>query len=133
MLAGLNNLAVTSTCEGNHPAYRAIVGIEAHSGFSFQPSRWLADVSPQLLDPQLSTAIANAKRMADRRRDLEAGLPPGLRFMKGWPPRVPDLEEARKIHRVRSALRSTHGLTDHWPNPGMIRERFAELHAAKAA
>ena len=133
VLAGLNNLAVSSTCEGNHPAYRAIVGIEARSGFSFQPGRWLADVSPHLLGPQLSTDVANAKRMGDRRRDLETGLPPDLRFTKGWPPRVPDLEEARTIHRVRSELTSTHGLTDHWPGPAMIRERFAELHAAKAA
>ena len=45
VLAGLNNLAVSSTCEGNHPAYRAIVGIEAKSDL-FQPGP-AADVSPQ--------------------------------------------------------------------------------------
>ena len=88
VLAGLNNLAVSSTCEGNHPAYRAIVGIEAKSGFSFQPGRWLADVSPQLLDAQGTAAIRKAKLMAERRRTIESELPNDLRFMKG-PPRVP--------------------------------------------
>ena len=133
VLAGLNNLAVSSTCEGNHPAYRAIVGIEAKSGFSFQPGRWLADVSPQLLDAQGTAAIRKAKLMAERRRTIESELPNDLRFMKGWPPRVPTLDEAHTIHRVRREMTTTHNLVNHWPDALTIRERFAELHAAKAA
>ena len=133
VLASLNNLAVSSQCEGNTPAYRAIVGLELLSGFSFQPARWLADVSPELLDPPARRSIESAKRKAEMRKQLECDLPPDLRFTKGWPPRIPNADEAEIIHRVRATICAHHRIEDHWPSPKAIRTRFAELHAAKAA
>ena len=32
--------------------------------------------------------------VAAERRRLEAAMPPDLRYVKGWPPRIPTIEEA---------------------------------------
>ena len=133
VLASLHNLAVSSQCNGNHPAYREIVGIELDSAFSFQPNRWLADVSPQILDSTQSGQIEAAKRDAERRRALESELPADLRFTRGWPPRIPTITEARTIAAVRAELTQRHRLENKWPTAEAVRERFGELHAAKTA
>ena len=132
VLAGINNLSVSSSCEGNYPAYRAIVDIEIKSGFSFQPNRWLADVSPQILTASQRRHVIEAKHNAEKRRDLESGLPGDLRFTRGWPPRIPSLEEAGTICRIRNEIAARHGIASKWATPRAVRERFAELHAAKS-
>lgn len=133
VLAGLNNLVVSSQCAGNHSAYRQIVDLELKSGFSFQPNRWLADVSPQVLQRQQQLQVVAAKQSAEARRQLEGQLPADLRFTRGWPPRIPTLDEATTICRVRTALTARHGLANKWATPAAVRERFAELHALQAA
>ena len=133
VLASLHNLAVSSQCDGNHPAYREIVGIELESAFSFQPNRWLADVSPDILASTQLGQIEAAKQDAKRRRELESGLPADLRFTLSWPPRIPTLSEAQTIASVRAELTQRHRLENRWPTAQAVRERFGELHAARAA
>ncbi|BBB14332.1 phosphoadenosine phosphosulfate reductase domain-containing protein [Sphingopyxis sp. FD7] len=133
VLAGLNNLMVSAQCEGNHPAYRSIVGIEINSGFSFQPGRWLGDIRPEILGSDQRRGLAAAKRLAVERRTLESRLPADLRFTKGWPPRIPAHDEAETICSVRGTLTSRLRIANRWPTARAVRERFAELHAAKAA
>lgn len=127
------DLAAATRTAGNLDLYLHLVAMEASSTFSFQPNRWLADVAPYLLPPSLSRDIAAAKRDAAHRRAIEAGMPPGLRFVNGWPPRLPTVEEARRIALARAPLLDRHALQNRYPDAGTVRQRFAELLDAKAS
>lgn len=131
VLAGLQNLTVSAANQGNHDAFRRIVALENVSAFAFQPNRWLADIAPGLLNVEEIASSTRAQKLAARRKALEARLPVDLRFKRGWPPRIPSLAEAQTIAAVRSDLLETHGLQIRWPDAAAVRERFAELHAAR--
>src|SRR5690606_38198620 len=88
---------IAAAWAGNVPLYLHLVEMEANSGFSFWPGRWLADVAPSLLPPSLVTAIALAKQRAAERLAIEAAMPAGLRYVKGWPVRLPANDEAERI------------------------------------
>ena len=133
VLASLHDLSVSASVPANLDHYLHLVGMEAGSTFSFQPARWLADVAPAMLPPDLAVAIEVAKRDAHERRTLEAAMPPSLRFVKGWPPRVPTVEEAGLIASARAPILSRHGLRNLYPNTAAVRDRFAELVALRDA
>ena len=67
------------------------------------------------------------------RRRLEAAMPPDLRYVKGWSPRIPTIEEAGIIAASRAPILSRHGLADLYPNAGAVRDRFSDLIALKRA
>jgi 3'-phosphoadenosine 5'-phosphosulfate sulfotransferase (PAPS reductase)/FAD synthetase len=131
VLAGVRNLAVSAACKGNHDAFRRIVALENVSAFAFQPNRWLADIAPGLLNVEEIASSRRARELAAHRRTLEARLPADLRFKRGWPPRIPSLDEAQKIAAVRNELLRRHNLRIRWPDAAAVRARFAELHAAR--
>ena len=133
VLASGADLDAAARAPDNADLYRHLVGMELESTFSFQPGRWLADVAPRLLGSVLRSRIDGAKRDADERRRIEAGMPGGLRFVKGWPPRVPSLREASQIAAARCVILARHGLPDHFPDAVSVRARFAELLEAKEA
>lgn len=131
VLASLHDLTASTCAESNHDHYRQLVAMEVNSTFSFQPGRWLADVAPERLPVAMRTAIAAAKQDAALRRHLEAGMPAGLRFVKGWPPRLPTLAEAHEIATARAPILARHSLANHYPTASAVRERFAQLLAAQ--
>jgi 3'-phosphoadenosine 5'-phosphosulfate sulfotransferase (PAPS reductase)/FAD synthetase len=133
VLSSLDGLTASASAPGNAEIYRHLVALEARSTFSFQPARWLADVAPHLLSPGLIADIERARVEAAQRRQLEAALPKGLRYIKGWPPRAPSLPEAAQIATARTAILARHGLADRFPTPSAVLGRFEELLAAKAA
>lgn len=132
VLASGADLAVATHSDGNLDLYRHLVSMEAMSTFSFQPGRWLADVAPRLLPPSLDRDVARAKLDAAERRAIEGSMPPGLRFVKGWPPRLPSMTEAGLIAAAREPLLLRHGLENRYPEAHAVRRRFAELLDAKA-
>ncbi|MGB3798125.1 MAG: phosphoadenosine phosphosulfate reductase, partial [Alteraurantiacibacter sp.] len=131
VLTSLHNLEMSSRCEANVPAYRRIVDLEIASGFSFQPGRWLADVSPHLLTDAQVRALPHAKRFCEQRRKLEGRMPSDLRFRRGWPPRVPDTAEAGLIAEARAHIIRELALDNAFPTADAIRARFSELHQAR--
>lgn len=133
VLASGADLDASARAPDNADLYRHLVGMELESTFSFQPGRWLADVAPRLLEPALRSRIGEARRDAGERRRIEAGMPAGLRFVKGWPPRLPSLREASQIAAARSVILARHRLPDHFPDAVSVRVRFADLLAAKEA
>jgi hypothetical protein len=133
VLASGHDLAAAANAADNIELYRHLVAMEAVSTFSFQPERWLADVAPHLLAPSLNRDIVVAKRQAAARREIEAAMAPGLRFVKGWPPRLPTIEEAGSIALARTQLLERHGLQNHFPDASAILRRFADLLDAKAS
>lgn len=132
VLASIRDLQAASRAAGNLDLYLHLVEMEARSTFSFQPERWLADVAPALLTEGLRADIVKAKADAAERRAIEAAMPDGLRYVKGWPPRMPTGDEAQAIADARRPLLLRHGLDDIYPNAGKVLARFEELMAAKA-
>lgn len=114
------------------PIYRHLVGMEAASTFSFQPDRWLGDVSPHLLTPELVQALARGVQLGAERRALEDALPKGLRYVKGWPPRAPTMEEAEQIVRAREIILGHHDLPVTYPTPAAVIGRFEQLIEEKS-
>ena len=131
VLSGRDNLYGAALCEENHPSYRKIVPLEIASTFSFKSGLWLSDIAPHLLDEQTRAAVAEAKRQAKRREEAEARLPAHLLYQKGWPTLIPTNEEARLLSDVRKAVAEAVGITVHFTNPDVIRERYAELIAER--
>jgi len=133
VLQSLGDAQASASAPANRPALLHLVGLEATSTFSFQPARWLADVAPRHIPGNLRNRISLAKADAAERRRLEAAMPSDLRYVKGWPPRIPTIEEAGIIAASRAPILSRHGLADLYPNAGAVRDRFSDLIALKRA
>lgn len=131
VLASLRNLETSAVAPGNRKAFELVTNLEVTSHYSFQPGRWLCDVAPNLLTHHQALALQRAKQKATRRRELEACLPQGLRFERGWPPQIPTDAEAQTIALTRAELLEAHELPNHYPTATDIIERFAELHDAR--
>lgn len=133
IMASANDLEVAARFPGNLWLYRHLVGMEASSTYSFQDNRWLADVAPDLLTPELRAAIVVAKTHAAERRRMEALMPARHRYVDGWPLHIPTYDEAVLIFDAREVILRQHGVTSPYNSPALIIERFTELHAAGAA
>jgi len=110
VLGSLNDLSVSAAAEQNQDLYRLQVGMEASYGFSFQPTRWLGDIAPHLLDPALATALASARTLATERRTIEAAIPPEMRFRNNELPVVPDYGMATVMAGIRTEVARLHGI-----------------------
>lgn len=122
-----------AACNDNHDNFRHLVGMEADSTFSFQPARWLADSAPHLVTPDLAERIEVGKVRAIERRALEEAMPKGLRYTKGWPTRLPTIEEAAQVVAARRIILGHHGLKELYPTAQSVVDRFAELMDAQRA
>lgn len=122
---------VAANVAGNVPLYLHLVEMEARSSFSFWPQGWLSDIAPALLSPALATMVASGKLVAAQRQKIEAEMPPGLRYVSGWPVRVPTIHEAQEIVSARRIILGHHDLPDLYPSPSDVIERFAELMVHK--
>lgn len=135
VLAKLSDQQAAARAEQNHDALRFLVDLELTSNFSFQPERWLAQTAYEagLLSFDEAGRYATAMARASERRDIEAAMPPELRYVKGWPPRRPTLDEAEAIAEARGTILYHHGLDNRFPDKWAVQERFDQLLAAKAA
>ena len=131
VLASKRDLEASASCAGNAALFGTLVDLEARSTFSFQPGQWLADIADHIISPAQRVAVSAGKARAAERRQLEATLPPGLRYVKGWPLRMPTTAEASDLAGVRSIIADHHGLSTPYRRGPAVRDRFAELIAAK--
>lgn len=131
VLASANDLSVAAHAPGNLSILLHLVDMEAQSTFSFQPDRWLGDVAPALLPVSLANDLARSKIRAAERRRLEDRMPANLRYVRGWPQRIPSLTEASVILSTRTAILNMHGLSSPYTTPHLVRDRIAELHDAE--
>jgi hypothetical protein len=81
----------------------------------------------------LRNRITVAKADAAERRRLESAMPPDLRYVRGWPPRVPTIEEAGVVAASRAPILARHGLANLYPDACAVRDRFADLITVKRA
>lgn len=118
---------------GNRGLLLDLVDLEARSTYSFQQGRWLGDLAPHLLPPDLVRAIGEAKAKSDERSKLEAALPAGLRYVKGWPVRLPTMDEAIQVVAAREVILRHHDLPIKYPTARSVIDRFAELMSLQSS
>jgi len=133
VLAGLADLAASTTCPDNQDLYRELVAIESISTFSFQESRWLGDIAPHLLSEETREGLEEAKRRAARRLAAEARIPKHLLYRKGWPTAMPTRAEATLLSEVRQAIAQIVEIEVRYITPDAILDRYAELIVEREA
>ena len=133
IMSRASDLAAAARAEENAGLYRRMVALEAASTFAFQGKHWLADVAPRLLDDRLASAVALAKRGAEMRASAEARIPAEHLFVRGWPTRIPDDEDAQLIGSARLAVARAVGIAGvrYTKGPEVVA-RYRELLAEKA-
>jgi 3'-phosphoadenosine 5'-phosphosulfate sulfotransferase (PAPS reductase)/FAD synthetase len=131
VLSSLHDLQASLKDVRNHRAYRRVVDLEIASAYSFQPSRWLGDVRPDLLSADHLVGIDQAKEIARHRREVETRIPKELRFVEGWPTFIPSLEQCELLAEVRIAVGALMGLPVRHITADSVRARYEELLALK--
>lgn len=132
IMSAANDLAMAAACDDNRALYVSMVDLEAASGFGFQGSRWLADVAPHLLSPDLRERVVRAKDGAAKRVELEKMLPKHLHYTKGWPTSLPTGNEAELIASVRRGVAKAVGISVKYTTGAEVLARYAELLDRKA-
>lgn len=132
ILSSRDDLVKAAANPENTEIYRAQVDLELASTFSFQDSGWLADVAPELLSPEQTAALPEAKARAAQRQEAEAAIPPHLEYTQGWPTCKPTWSEAVLLADVRRAVAGAVGLTIDYQTPESVLARYEELLRAKA-
>lgn len=127
IMASAADLAASATYEGNHAIYREMVDLEVRSTFSLQSGKWLGDLRPDLLAPEMVFALEEAKRKAELRQAAEARIPENMLYVKGWPVAVPTWAEASLLAEIRSSVAEIVGLQINFRDPGSIIDRYEEL------
>ncbi|BCQ30377.1 hypothetical protein NK8_85680 (plasmid) [Caballeronia sp. NK8] len=133
IMSSLDDLRAAASCADNHDVYREMVRLEAESTFAFQGQRWLADVAPHLLSPELATAVASAKAAAIQRQAIEAEIPAHLLFTSGWPTVRPTLDEATMLASVRSRVAALVGIDVLCTDAQSVLARYDELLAKNSS
>jgi 3'-phosphoadenosine 5'-phosphosulfate sulfotransferase (PAPS reductase)/FAD synthetase len=133
IMSSLDDLRAAASCADNHDVYREMVRLEAESTFALQGQRWLADVAPHLLSPELATAVASAKAAAIQRQAIEAEIPAHLLFTSGWPTVRPTLDEATMLASVRSRVAALVGIDVLCTDAQSVLARYDELLAKNSS
>lgn len=133
IMASEGDLAIAGRQEQNHPLFKIYIRLEIQSTFSFQSRSWIADKAPHLVTGAMVEELAQAKLLAQRRREIEAALPARHRFVKGWPLFIPDHVEAVTIAAGRAEILGQHGLPNRYATYAQVIDRFAELVAQSRA
>jgi 3'-phosphoadenosine 5'-phosphosulfate sulfotransferase (PAPS reductase)/FAD synthetase len=129
VLASQSDLKSASSCVTNHEVYRALVGLEVESAFSFQEHSWLSDVAPDLLDSDTRMRALGVKDRATRREIAERMIPRHLLYEAGWPRCIPTVEEANLLAEVRREVAAAVGIRIGFTKPAEIVRRYADLIA----
>ncbi|RLM48873.1 hypothetical protein DVK02_18565, partial [Halobellus sp. Atlit-31R] len=121
------DLMASAGCVDNHEVYVELVELEAESTFGFQGNRWLADVAPHLLPPELRAAIVDAKEKAVLRQRAEARIPKHLLYSKGWPTAMVTSAEADLVASVRREVADLLNLKVGDLTGEDVAQRYSEL------
>lgn len=131
IMQSISDAKAAAAVAGNVPLYLHLVEMEARSTFSFWPDRWLADVARALQSPALQQLVDRGKWWAMQRQRIEAEMPAGLRYVAGWPVRLPTMAEAEAIVSARRSILAHHEQPENYPTAQSVIDRFAELMAQK--
>lgn len=133
IMSSLDDMRNSAACEDNIPVYLDMVELEVASTFAFQGTRWLADVAPHLIGPDLMAEVARAKAAAQFRGRAEARLPKHLLYTKGWPSAVPTMAEAELLADTRRVVSNAVGIRASYLDAHAIIDRYRDLLILKEA
>lgn len=131
IMSAAGDLVAATTCRDNHGLYVDMVMLEVESTFAFQGNKWLADVAPELLTPELRMRVQHAKKAAVQRQSIEAELPNHLLYTSGWPTSVPTVPEAELIASVRRRVADVMGFEVGYVTADSVIARYADLLGQK--
>lgn len=125
---------MAATCQAEtHDLYRQMVGLECRSTFAFQGARWLGDIAPHLLQPNMQDRLAAAKERAELRRSAERRITRPMLYVKGWPTRMLSDGEADLLAEVRGEISALLGFRSRYLDRASIHARYAELIEARSS
>lgn len=133
IMSSMPDMLAASAQPESHDLFRQMVQLEIDSSFAFQGARWLGDVAPQLLSPEMTRALAFAKNRAALRKDIEARITKPMLYVKGWPTRMLTNDEAEILASVRNEVTELYGFNSRHLTIDEIHERYAALLEEKAA
>ena len=133
IMSSLPDLVAAARQPESTPLYRRMVELEADSAFAFQGGRWLGDIAPDLLDQDLHDRLIRAKEIATVRSGIEATIPKGILYEKGWPTRPLTENEAVFLAGIRQEISILNGFKAHYLDPASIKARYIELIDLKEA
>ncbi|CUX23444.1 conserved hypothetical protein [Agrobacterium sp. NCPPB 925] len=132
IMSSMPDMLAASAQPESHDLYRQMVQLEIDSSFAFQGARWLGDVAPQLLPPEMIKGLALAKNKAALRKDIEARITRPMLYVKGWPTRMLTDDEAALMASVRRQVSDLYGFKSDCLDVPSIHERYAFLLAESA-
>lgn len=134
IMSNAADLEVAVSLPESHELYRRQVALEARSTFAFQGSKWLGDVAPHLLTPDLAAGLVRAKAGAAERVRLEKLIPKELLFLKGkpWPSRLPTAVEAAALAETRRQVGALLGIEVKYQDAVSVMARYESLMALQA-
>jgi len=132
IMSSMADMIAASAQPESHDLYRQMVQLEIDSSFAFQGARWLGDVAPQLLSPDMTRSLAFAKNRAVLRKHIEAQITKPMLYVKGWPTRMLTNEEADLLASVRQQVSNLYGFKSDCLDVPSIHERYGFLLAENA-
>ncbi len=132
IMSSMADMIAASAQPESHDLYRQMVQLEIDSSFAFQGARWLGDVAPQLLTPEMTRGLASAKNRANLRKHIEAQITKPMLYVKGWPTRMLTDDEAALMASVRRQVSDLYGFESNCLDVPSIHERYAFLLAENA-
>lgn len=127
VLSSENDLRVSLKDARNFESFTRIVELEIKSGFSFQSSRWLADIGRDYTTEDQKVRLAAAKTLAERRRLIEKTIPADLLLVKNFPQFQPSMEQSAFLAAVRFQIGELYGFDMNYATVQGVYDRYAEL------
>jgi len=132
IMSSMPDMIAATKQEEGHDLYRKMVTLEIDSSFAFQGARWLGDIAPHLLTPEMRDALAYAKQRAVLRKEIEGRITKPMLYVKGWPIRMLTHDEAEILASVRGTVTELYGFNSQHLTVDGIHERYAVLLEEKA-
>ncbi len=130
ILANEADLKASLLDPAGHPVYIRMCDLELASGFAFQGNRWLTSLGLDIV-PAGAERLELAKKLAERRTEAQAWIPKHLQFTRGWPHRVPTLEESELLAQMRSVIGQLYGWDVKYTTGPTVQTRYQELMELK--
>ncbi len=131
IMSSLADMIAAARQPEGHSLYRRMVRLEIDSGFAFQGSRWLGDVAPSILPPEMRMELEAAKEKAACRVSIEKSITKDMLYVSGWPLRMLTDDEANILASVRQQVSALYDFNSDCLDVSSIHHRYAGLLAEK--
>lgn len=132
IMSNLADMVAAAAQEESHQLYRNMVQLEIDSSFAFQGARWLGDIAPHLLTPEMQEGLALARHRAILRKEIESTITKPMLYVKGWPTRMLTDDEAEILALARYKISEIYRFKSQHLTVDSIHQRYAELLDEKA-